>query len=182
MAVSEPAAHDIVLRAFGDADVVAYRDLMLEAYADPPPGAVPAFTSSARERAALPLRWWRERIAGRDGCGIGAFRGDAIVGAAALAVESKARTAHKALVVGMYVRPGARGQGVALRMLQALTAQARGRGVRLLQLGVIEGNDAALSLYRRAGFEVFGREPMAVREGGRFHATLHLWRRLDGGP
>ena len=169
-----------MLRTLDGGDAAAYRDLMLEAYADPPPGAVPAFTSSARERAALPARWWRDRIAGPLGCGTGAFRGDALVGASALAFEAKARTAHKALVVGMYVRPDARGHGVGLRLLQALVAQARGRGATVLQLGVIEGNDAALSLYRRAGFEVFGREPMAVRDGDRCFATLHLWRRLDG--
>ena len=57
MAVSEPAAHDIVLRAFGDADVVAYRDLMLEAYADPPPGAVPPHARGRRGGSAVEHCW-----------------------------------------------------------------------------------------------------------------------------
>jgi hypothetical protein len=48
----------LTIRPLAVFHVVAYRDLMLEAYAAHPD----AFTSSAVERAALPLAWWERRL------------------------------------------------------------------------------------------------------------------------
>jgi hypothetical protein len=46
------------IRRLEAADAPAYRALMLQAYDQEPD----AFTSTARERAALPLDWWVSRI------------------------------------------------------------------------------------------------------------------------
>jgi len=96
-----------------------------------------------------------------------------------LTVEPRERTRHKALLVGMYVQPGERGQGLGRALVLAALAAARQRpGLRLVQLTVTQGNDAALALYERCGFRRFGLEPMAVALGERFLDKLHLWRPL----
>lgn len=52
----------------------------------------------------------------------------------------------------VWVGPGARGRGVADRLLAAVERQARQAGATELRLAVIPGNDAAIALYRRQGF------------------------------
>ena len=160
------------------ADAAAYRALMLEAYARHPD----AFTSSADERAALPLAWWHARLDESPRAGqvvLGAFDGERLAGAAGVEFESRAKARHKAHLFGMYVAPDARAGGHGRQLVQGLLAVAAARdGVTLIQLTVTEGNAAAQSLYERCGFEVFGVEPFAVALDGRFLSKCHMWRRL----
>jgi hypothetical protein len=63
---------------------------------------------------------------------------------------------------------------------RAVLDQARARpGVRLVQLMVTDGNEAAQSLYAACGFVPFGIEPLAVSVGDRFVAKMHTWCDLD---
>jgi ribosomal protein S18 acetylase RimI-like enzyme len=160
------------------ADAAAYRALMLEAYARHPD----AFTSSADERAALPLAWWQARLDESPRAGqvvLGAFDGERLAGAAGVEFESRAKARHKAHLFGMYVAPDARAGGHGRQLVQGLLAVAAARdGVTLIQLTVTEGNAAAQSLYERCGFEVFGVEPFAVALDGRFLSKCHMWRLL----
>lgn len=54
----------------------------------------------------------------------------------------------------LYVDPAAYGRGVATALIRAVLAQAEGA----LSAEVLEGNAAALAVYRKAGFEVVGSE------------------------
>ena len=67
-------------------------------------------------------------------------------------------------VVAMYVEPGARGQGCAGQLLDAVAAAARERGAHRLALRVTAGNQAASRCYTRYGFVPTGRSwPMERR-------------------
>jgi GNAT superfamily N-acetyltransferase len=55
-------------------------------------------------------------------------------------------------VAAMEVRPGHRRRGLAARMLRALLAWGAAQGATRCYLQVEAGNEAALALYRRAGF------------------------------
>ena len=55
------------------------------------------------------------------------------------------------------VAPRSQGRGVGRELLDALVAEARRRGCAQLFLEVLDGNEAALALYARAGFERMGR-------------------------
>ena len=159
-------------------DAPQYRALMLQAYEL----AADAFTSTAGERAAEPEAWWVNRIADPRGmtAGFGAFQGDRLVGAVALEFSSKPKTRHKALVIGMYVSPAARRSGAGKALLAAAMAHARSRaGTLVLTLTVTQGNEAAIKLYRAAGFEAFGTEPMAILTPGGYRGKVHMWHRLE---
>lgn len=170
------------LRRLGPADLVAYRALMLEAYAQAPE----AFTSCVAERAALPLSWWLGRL--QDGADVaervlGVIRGAELVGVAGLSVDTRERTRHKATLFGMYVVPALRGRGLARALVQGALALARGiEGVELVQLTVSASNTAALALYTGCGFTAFGTEPMAVKLGSGYIDKVHMWLRLDRRP
>lgn len=55
-------------------------------------------------------------------------------------------------IKSLFVDPDARGMGVADRLLEHLSAQARERGITLLRLESGDGLDSAHRLYRRHGF------------------------------
>jgi ribosomal protein S18 acetylase RimI-like enzyme len=52
----------------------------------------------------------------------------------------------------MWVTPGRRGSGLAYDMLTFTFGRLRAEGVRTAFLYVLDGNDAAMRLYKRAGF------------------------------
>lgn len=159
-----------------EADAPAYRALMLEAYEVPD-----AFTSTPQERAAAPASFWVGRLAHPQGLSVafGAFDATELVGTVTLEFSDRAKTRHKAHVVGMYVRPEQRGKGQGTALLAAAVAHAQAQPyVMVLNLTVTEGNAAALALYERAGFQAFGTEPMAVRTTDGYKAKVHMWKPL----
>ena len=169
----------MTVRRLLPADAVPYRALMLDAYALHPD----AFTSSAAERAALPLSWWVAPLVPSPPAGqvvFGAFDGERLVAAAGLEFEAREKARHKAHLFGMYVAVEARQGGFGRQLVDAALEQAAARpGVRLVQLTVTEGNRAAQSLYERCGFAVFGIEPFAVSLGSTFVSKVHMWRAID---
>lgn len=159
-----------------EADAPAYRGLMLEAYEVPD-----AFTSTPQERAAAPASFWVGRLAHPQGLSVafGAFDATELVGTVTLEFSDRAKTQHKAHVVGMYVRPEYQGKGIGTTLLEAAVAHAQAQPhVQVLNLTVTEGNAAALALYQRAGFKAFGTEPMAIRTPDGFKAKVHMWMPL----
>ncbi|MFO1340094.1 MAG: GNAT family N-acetyltransferase [Burkholderiaceae bacterium] len=159
----------------GAADAPAYRALMLEGYERHPE----AFTSSASERAALPLAWWEQRLGAAPGSSdlvLGAWLGDTLAGTVGLSFETRDKTRHKATLFGMYVPARHGGQGLGRALVDAALGHARSHpATRLVQLTVSEGNDNARRLYERCGFAAFGIEPLAFRLGDGFGSKVHMW-------
>jgi len=58
-----------------------------------------------------------------------------------------------ALLQNVVVDPGQRGLGLGEKVCRALLAKAKGQGARYAYLQVVQGNDIALNLYRKMGFE-----------------------------
>ena len=148
---------------------------MLEAYELHPD----AFTSSAGERAALPLTWWESRLGpgpAPSDMVLGAFRSDKLAGVAGLSFETREKIRHKATLFGMYVPSEFRRAGIGHQLVGAALAHARARnGVTLVQLTVTHGNRAARPLYERCGFVEFGLEPFAVAVGAQYVSKVHMW-------
>jgi ribosomal protein S18 acetylase RimI-like enzyme len=60
------------------------------------------------------------------------------------------------LVQGVYTWPQARRRGFARRGMDSVVREAFASGAAHVQLAVVEGNERALALYRKLGFEPFG--------------------------
>lgn len=63
------------------------------------------------------------------------------------------------------------GLGLGTALLEALLGQARRCGYEQAELEVIAGNERALRLYRRLGFELYGERPRAIRYGDGSYAN-----------
>jgi ribosomal protein S18 acetylase RimI-like enzyme len=183
----------IHIRRFGPHEWPAYRTLRLRSLADAPD----AFGSSlAAEEAWRPELWMARLtaadVSGRD-CPLVATSAESAESATS-AESDKADKADKAdgAMLGllwakcdaedagivnlfqMWVAPEARGRGVAAALLDEAVAWARSIGARLVQLGVVCDNRAAVQLYTRAGFCKVG-VPAPIRPGSvLLEQTMHL--------
>ncbi|MCS4246841.1 GNAT family N-acetyltransferase [Pseudomonas sp. BIGb0164] len=163
------------IRTLGAGDAEAYRGLMLEAYGDYPQ----AFTSSVAERAAMPLSWWEKRVSSPLDCLLGAFEEDELAGIVGLAFEPREKARHKVTLFGMYVTRAHQRKGLGRQLVEAALDEARRHPrLKLIQLTVTAGNDAAFALYQRCGFIQYGLEPLAVRVGVDYFDKIHMWREL----
>lgn len=169
-------AADIHIRQLGPADAALYRGIRLLGLKESPE----AFGSTFEAEAARPLAWFFERLGSSQV--FGAFGGSEILGVAGFAVRESAKEAHKGLLWGMYVRPVARGTGVARRLVEAVIEFARSR-VELIQLSVVVGNEPARRLYARLGFVEYGIERNSLKHGGRYYdETLMAKHLTDSDP
>ena len=169
------------IRPLTPADATAYRALRLEMLALHPD----AFTSDAGEEALRPLAWTAQRLATVPAqphdLWLGAWEGGALLGCVGLSGRYRAKERHNATVVGMMVRPQARGQGLGQRLLDALLEHARAMPtLAQIDLTVTQGNDSAQRLYEAAGFTVFGVHPAAIQVGGRYYAKVLMVLPLRG--
>lgn len=165
------SAAGVELRRLGPEDWGVLRQLRLAALADSPG----AFASTLERERAFDEETWRSRcrsafylVAEAAGRPVGLVAGIVLSGEPPQVSpwdgEAPAGAEHH--LVSMWVDPERRRHGIGRRLIEALLAAAREKGVREVDLWVAEGNDAALSAYERAGFERTGeRAGLPYSEG-----------------
>ncbi|HWI51466.1 MAG TPA: GNAT family N-acetyltransferase [Symbiobacteriaceae bacterium] len=155
----------MIIRRLNPVDWDAYRTIRLEALQLAPE----AFGSDYAEASGRTPEDWAAGLSLPDTIVLGAFTEGSIVGMAGLSRERRVKTRHKATVFGVYVSPAVRGAGCAKALVTELIrlAQAMG-GVEQLMLCVVAENAAAIAVYAGLGFRIYGREPRALKLGGRY--------------
>jgi len=166
---------DLQIRLLAPADAAAYRAIRLSGLKETPE----AFGSTFDAEAVKPLAWFFDRLTASHV--FGALRGREILGVAGFAVRDGAKEAHKGLLWGMYVRPEARGTGLARRLVETVIDFARPR-VELIQLSVVVGNEPARRLYARLGFVEYGIEKNSLKFGGRYYDEILMAKQLSPDP
>ena len=101
-----------------------------------------------------------------------------IVGSAGVtAVGSRRKVAHRARF-GISVLQEYWGMGIGRVLMDACIDSARRAGYSELELEVVADNERAVSLYRRAGFEEYGRNPRGYRSAASGYQEL-VYMRLE---
>ncbi|MFE0647246.1 GNAT family N-acetyltransferase [Streptomyces sp. NPDC059534] len=77
----------------------------------------------------------------------------------------------------VYVRPDARGRGVAAALLRALLESTDAAGIWTVQSGIFPENTVSLAVHARAGFRVIGTRERIGRHHGRWRDTVLVERR-----
>jgi ribosomal protein S18 acetylase RimI-like enzyme len=167
--MAEPDRPGVSVRLLAASDWAELRSARLAALAEAPY----AFASTLAREEEFTEETWRTR-AGR-GTTFAAWRGGAIVGlATGLPPEPERPDWH---LVGMWVSPDVRAQGVADSLVEAVCDQARQTGAEAITLWVTEVNGRARAFYRRMGFGPTGRRQL-VRAEEPDHWEEELARRL----
>lgn len=143
-------------------DAAIYRAIRLEGLERHPE----AFGASYEDEAARDLDAFAKRLVG--GVIFGGFQAGALCGIAGYFVHPEPKVRHKAALVGMYVREGARGAGLAGQLVDRVVGHAA-QHVELLHLTVNTANPVARRLYERRGFTCFGVDPRSLKVGGRYY-------------
>ncbi|MGX5734655.1 N-acetyltransferase family protein [Bosea thiooxidans] len=153
------------IRLLTPADTSAYRELRLEALRSHPE----AFGASLEDEEARPPEMIAKRLgAGPLNCLFGAFMENELVGTAGFVIPNgSAKSRHKGLLVGVYVKPGQRGHAIGKALVQAVIDHAR-QHVVLLQAAVGAANISARQLYEQLGFRPYGLEKKALLVGGTY--------------
>lgn len=168
--------HVLEIRALDAGDAAAFRRIRLEAVTDTPSAIWPTYqeiaASTDQENTARIVRTDTQVL-------FGACIDGELVGIAGLRREPLEQVRHKALLWGVFVRPGWRRAGLARTLCASVLTFARENGVLQIQLCVNVENVRARDLYRSLGFASFGVEPRALRVGDAYIAEEHMVLRLD---
>ncbi len=145
----------ITVRALGPADWRLWRDMRLRALADSPDsfGSTLEVAASRADDEWLPGSRDHERY-------LMAYVDERPVGMGYVGVDTEA-VAH---VFAMWVDPAVRRMGVASALLDAMKAFASGQGATRMVLRASRPVEAALELYRKAGYVATG-SVTPLREG-----------------
>jgi ribosomal protein S18 acetylase RimI-like enzyme len=155
-----------LLRRLSASDADAYRALRLEGLHNHPE----AFGASWEEEVIQPLDWFADRL--ERNVVIAGFADDLqLLGTAGLGLQQALKLKHKGVLWGMYVRPEARGTGLAAALVERVMGEAQGI-VKEIQLRVVTSNQAAVRLYTRFGLKEYGLERRALKIGARYYDEL----------
>lgn len=152
----------IEVKRLTEDDAEGYRELRLEALREYPE----AFQATYESAADLPVEAYARRL--QMYALFGGFIDGRLAGFVGFYPLRNPKIAHKAILWGMYVRPEARGSGLADAMLDAVLEHARGQ-VEQVMLSVIVSNERARRFYERRGFEPYGLERHALKIDDKYH-------------
>jgi RimJ/RimL family protein N-acetyltransferase len=165
----------VTIRRLAETDLASYREIRLEALRDNP-GAFGASYEAAVQR---PDSYFLEALTKLTL--FGAFDdGGRLIGIAAFLRHEGNKQIHRGDLIQMYVRPAGRGTGASRRLVEAVVDHARPLVVQL-HLGVATDNPAAIRLYEKAGFHIYGTEPRSLYVDGRYIDEHLMVRFLDEG-
>lgn len=102
---------------------------------------------------------WVERL--RDSTGslaISCYVDDEVVGNCELNFRGGMKTSHRA-TIAIAILQKCWGLGIGSAMFEEMVAAAKARGIEILELEFIEGNERAQKLYEKFGFEVISERP-----------------------
>lgn len=154
---------------------MTYKSVRLNSLKDSPS----SFGSTYEREAAFSDADWQSRLMPNPGINISIplvaeIDGKPVGLASGVIWEEDPGVTH---LYQMWVLPEARGIGIARALLERITAWAESRHCESLKLSVTTTNDAAVNLYRSAGFSPSGAlEPL--REGSALK-TQPMARKLD---
>lgn len=155
--------HFIIVRQFTEDHWNLWRDIRLEALQSDPD----AFGSTYEEEAYSTESDWRLKLRINDVFAV--CVGENIVGVGCFTLNNTTKTRHKGKIWGVYIRPDFRGNGLSNNLIERLVEHAKTRCAQV-HLAVNTSNRAAIALYQKHGFEIYGTEPRALK----IHTGMYL--------
>jgi ribosomal protein S18 acetylase RimI-like enzyme len=158
---SSYSSNSFSIRRLTPSDAGVFRSVRLEALQNAPE----AFGSTFEKESAEPEQYFVDRLA--RNVVFGGFFDQSLVGVAGFYKQEGTKMNHKGVLWGMYVKPEARGSGVAAALVEALLEHAS-KEVEQVQLTVVVNNLRARRFYERMGFVEYGLEKESLKYRGAY--------------
>ena len=150
------------IRLLKPQDWPTFKALRLEALLQHPE----AFGSSYEEESKLTEEAFQH---GYSTCDIfGALVNDELVGCAGFFIYASEKMSHRGCLFSMYTKDTYRNRGTADALLKAIIDHAKQRVIQL-HLTVVTTNHAAIRLYQKNGFNIYGTEPRSLKIDNNFY-------------
>ncbi len=101
-----------------------------------------------------------------------------IIGIITLYGSHRKKILHKG-ELGISVRKPFWGMGVGSALMQECLKIARERGFKKIQLEVMQGNERAMALYKKFGFEVEGIKKNVIFQNGKYYDLVVMGKWLE---
>ena len=144
------------IRRLVPSDAGVFREIRLEGLQNAPD----AFGSTFEKESGEPLRYFVDRL-DRNAV-FGGFFDNSLLGVAGFYKQEGTKMNHKGVLWGMYVKPEARGSGLAPALVETVLEHAS-KEVEQVQLTVVVSNLAARRFYERMGFVEYGLEKESLK-------------------
>ncbi|OGD56967.1 hypothetical protein A2V71_03250 [Candidatus Berkelbacteria bacterium RBG_13_40_8] len=80
--------------------------------------------------------------------------------------------------LGLMVLKDYRNQGIGRYLLEYVLVQAKSMKIKIARLSVFSENDIAISLYKKLGFEEWGRLPKGYYRKGKYSDRIDMYKNL----
>ena len=161
------------IRLFTERDAQALWELrMLALESDPW-----SFVESPEELREISVDEFASRLRANNDTNfiVGAFEQQTAVGMTGFYQEKPIKRRHKGWIWGVFVKPVARGRGVARSLMQETIKRAKTiDGLEMILLTVSIDQPAPRRLYESLGFRSIGVEPKGIKIGAEHHDEEHL--------
>ncbi|WP_299379040.1 GNAT family N-acetyltransferase [uncultured Kiloniella sp.] len=161
-----PIHNVFTLKRIPSEDAALYKGLRVEGLDESPE----AFGASYSDEVNTPLSHYSKLLTNNIVYGAYSDRGS-LVGIAGLRIPKQEKLKHKATLWGMYIKPEARGNGLAKQILLQIIEIAKETTEEIL-LTVVVSNVSAITLYENLGFIEYGREPRALKIQDHYHDEI----------
>ena len=150
------------LRALTPDDWQIWKEIRLESLKIHPE----AFGSSYEESSQMADDSFRRAL--QDTFVFGAFKEQELIGVARFAASQGVKQKHKGSLISVYLKKEHRGAGIAEALIKKVIEHAKTQ-VSQLHCTVVADNTAAVELYKKLGFKLYGTEPRSLRVAGKFY-------------
>ncbi|OEC89431.1 GNAT family N-acetyltransferase [Acinetobacter sp. YK3] len=156
---------DIEIKILDVDELNDFREIRLSALAKAPE----MFGSTYDAEIVKPLSFFQSCLSSSTIFGV--YYKDKIIGLATLTREQGIKLSHKAILSSVFIEPEFQRQGLASALLRTVIAYAKAHVEQIL-LTVADGNQSAIRLYEKFGFQLYGTEQKALKNNAEYTNEL----------
>lgn len=162
----------ISYRRLNEVDLPAFSKIRLGAVKKHPEAFGFSYEEEATFAQSIHRDWITKHII------FGALENENIIGIIGCSAEQGVKRQHRCSIFSMYVEDQFRGQGIGSGLLRHMLDHVKGQYIQC-HLGVVADNAAAIQLYKKLGFEVYGKVPKALKIDQNFYDECLMVKFLD---
>ncbi len=123
-------------------------------------------------------RWVNGFSIAENGVCIVCYINDIIAGNCQINFGNSIKTKHSA-TIGISILKDYWNLGIGSAMFKEMIAIAKSRGIKIIELGVIDGNERAINLYKKYGFKIVCKRPNAfMLKDGTTQSEIYMQKQL----